>query len=189
MNKNPYRLDPVEMERHNQAMDAGHPAFGPEATVTFPHGFSIRTAAYPASAVYVRVCAPDGFEIAYFDEAEFARDPVQALSALIAHLDRNVDGAELSIDVLQEPGDNPYRLMPGEIIHRDATLDNSYGEEFILFNVSNGFRLTTPLEGGVDYVRICDPDGGETAYWTADEFAQDPSDVIGAMFGALVRGH
>lgn len=188
MSDNPYALDTVEIERYAEAIAAGSGGFGPEASVTFPNGFSMRTAAYPADAVYVRVCAPDGVEIAYFDEAEFARDPSETLSALVGHIDRTVDQPEIEVDVLQEPGDNPYCLMPGEIIHRDAVNGNEYGEETVMVNVSNGFRLTVPADSLVDYVRICDPDGGETAYWSVDEFGEDPSDVIGAMFGALVRG-
>lgn len=188
MTDNLYGLDDVEMDRHAESIAAGSSGFGPEASVTFPNRFSMRTAAYPADAVYVRVCAPDGGEIAYFDEAEFARDPSLVLGTLIAHLDRDVDGDDLEVSVLREPGDNPYCLMPGEMRHRDAVNGNEYGDETVLVNVANGFGLAVTSEGDVDYVRICDPDGGETAYWSVDEFSEDPSDVIGAMFGAMVRG-
>lgn len=188
MNDNPYALDDIELERHAESILAGTAGFGPEASVTFPNGFSMRTAAYPDDAAYVRVCAPDGVEIAYFDGAEFARDPGDTLSTLVAHLDRTVEKPDIEIDVLREPGDNPHCLRPGEIVHRDAVNGNKYGEETVLVNVANGFRLTVPADTQVDYVRICDPDGGETAYWSVDEFGEDPADVIGAMFGALVRG-
>lgn len=188
MTENPYELDDIELERHAESLRAGATGFGPEASVSFPSGFSIRTAAYPDEAAYVRVCAPDGVEIAYLDGAEFARDPSDTLSTLIAHLDRTTGRPETEVDVLREPGDNPHCLSPGEIVHRNAVNGNQYGEETVLVNVSNGFRLTVPSDVQVDYVRICDPDGGETAYWSVDEFGEDPADVIGAMFGAMVRG-
>lgn len=188
MNDNPYALDAVELERHAESLAADMSGFGPEASVSLPNRFSMRTAAYPANAVYVRVCAPDGGEIAYFDEAEFARDPATVLGALIAHMDRTLDAEDREVSVIREPGDNPYCLMPGEIRHRDAVNGNAYGEEIILVNVANGFGLAVSAEGEIDYVRVCDPDGGETAYWSVDEFAGDPADVIGAMFGAMVRG-
>ena len=187
MTDNPYDLDDVEMARHEEAL-ASQGSFGPEASVTLPNGFSMRTAAYPADAVYVRVCAPDGVEIAYFDEAEFARDAETVLGALVAHLDRPPAGDLVDVVVTRDPGDNPHRLMPGELLHRDATGGNGYGDETPLVNVANGFVLATPDDGMVDYVRICDPDGGETAYWSVDEFAESPAEVIGAMFGAMVRG-
>jgi hypothetical protein len=187
MTSNPYDLDDVEMARHDEAL-ASQGSFGPEASVTLPNGFSMRTAAYPADAVYVRVCAPDGVEIAYFDEAEFARDAENVLGALVAHLDREAPEHAVEVAVTRDPGENPHRLMPGEMLHRDATSGNGYGEETTLVNVANGFALATPDDGAVDYVRVCDPDGGETAYWIADEFAESPAEVIGAMFGAMVRG-
>lgn len=188
MNVNPYGLDDVELDRHAESLAAGTSGFGPEATVTFPTGFSMCTPAYPATATYVRVRSPDGVEIAYFDEAEFLRDAAGTLSVLVAHLDRIVGSPDIEVDVLQTSGENPYGLMPVEIMHRDASAGNEYGDETRMTNVGNGFTMTVPAGSRVDYVRICDPDGNETAYWTVDEFAEDPADVIGAMFGALVRG-
>jgi len=188
MDINAYGLDDVELDRHAESLAADESGFGPEATVTFPTGFSMRTPAYPASAVYVRVCAPDGVEIAYFDEAEFLRDAAGTLSVLIAHVDRIVNSPDIDVDVLRASGDNPYGLMPIEIVHRDASAGNEYGEETRMTNVANGFTMTVPADSQVDYVRVCDPDGNETGYWTVDEFSEDPADVVGAVFGALVRG-
>lgn len=37
------------------------------------------------------------------------------------------------------------------------------------------------------YVRICDGDGNEILYWTAEEFAEDPEQVIGAVFAAAAK--
>ena len=39
---------------------------------------------------------------------------------------------------------------------------------------------------GTDYVRLVAPDGGECAYWTSDEWAEAPVEVMGALCGALI---
>ena len=39
---------------------------------------------------------------------------------------------------------------------------------------------------GADYVRVLDQDGGEIGYWTADEWAEAPVEVMGAICGSLL---
>ena len=213
MDSNPYDLDSTELMRHADSVAAGNGSPGPEAIVVDDaSGFSMRTAAYPADASYVRVCAPDGVEIAYFDEVEFANDPANTLGALFAHVARGpltmgirlkgVVDAPVSDEPTKEPmqaflvasgepADNPHGLLGGEIVHRDAVAqngDDQYDPETIVVSRTTRFQLRIPIHEDVDYVRVCDPDGRETAYWTRDEFAESPSEVISAMFGAVVRG-
>lgn len=62
-----------------------------------------------------------------------------------------------------------------------------YGPEAVIEH-TNGFTLrTSPYPAQVDYVRVCDPAGKEIAYWVMDELREDPADVMGAIFGALIQ--
>ena len=64
-----------------------------------------------------------------------------------------------------------------------------YGPEAIVINKENGNQLRTqPYPAEVDYVRVCNSEGEEIAYWTMDEVIEDPADVLGAMMGALIGG-
>ena len=38
------------------------------------------------------------------------------------------------------------------------------------------------------YVRVCDIDGNEIAYWDKQEWAEDPECVMGAIFAAATGG-
>lgn len=62
-----------------------------------------------------------------------------------------------------------------------------YGIEFVL-SLANGNTLRTDTfdanPAGASYVRVCDAAGTEVAYWTAQEWADDPELVMGAIFGA-----
>lgn len=79
-------------------------------------------------------------------------------------------------------------LRDSERLHvRDAE-DLDYGPECVV-QAHTGFFLKTPAYPlDCDYVRICDPLGRETSYWTADEWEQAPGEVMGAIVGALQRG-
>jgi hypothetical protein len=61
-----------------------------------------------------------------------------------------------------------------------------YGTEVVL-TVENGMQLRADGENreGTDYVRVCDPQGNEVAYWVFDEWHDDPCGVMGAIIGAL----
>jgi hypothetical protein len=37
------------------------------------------------------------------------------------------------------------------------------------------------------YVRVCNDNGDEIAYWTADEWREEPEQVMGAIIGAAMR--
>lgn len=66
----------------------------------------------------------------------------------------------------------------------------SFGDECIL-HLDNGNTLRTDTfedsPDGASYVRVCDPDGREFAYWTWEEWAEDPMLVMGAIFGAAAN--
>jgi hypothetical protein len=72
--------------------------------------------------------------------------------------------------------------------HIAANTGLDYGAECAMVT-HTGFELRYSAEGDVpDYVRVCDPLGREIAYWTSDEWAEDPQLVMGAILGALMRG-
>lgn len=48
------------------------------------------------------------------------------------------------------------------------------------------FPSTEAAEDGCQYVRVLDPHGGEVAYWDADEWAEDPAYVMGAICGSML---
>jgi hypothetical protein len=65
------------------------------------------------------------------------------------------------------------------------TLD--YGNETII-RLAGGATLRCDSYDenpqGASYLRVCDPAGEEIAYWTAEEWREDPELVIGAFMGA-----
>ncbi|CAM5290313.1 hypothetical protein ATER59S_00528 [Aquamicrobium terrae] len=55
---------------------------------------------------------------------------------------------------------------------------------------SNGARLLFPAyPEQVSYVRVVDAQDREIAFWTIDEVSEDPADVLGAIFGAVLGGN
>ena len=61
-----------------------------------------------------------------------------------------------------------------------------WGAEVVL-TVESGMQLRADGEDevGTSYVRVCDPDGAEVAYWSCDEWREAPEEVMGAIIGAL----
>lgn len=52
---------------------------------------------------------------------------------------------------------------------------------------TNGMKLCfAAYPENVSYARVIGPDGVQIAYWTVDEVAEDPADVLGAIFGAVL---
>lgn len=77
-----------------------------------------------------------------------------------------------------------YGLTDIEVDHAIATLGNEYGEECVTQNVGSIRQIRTPAHPSeCDYVRVV-VDGLEIAYWSSDEWADDPMTVMGAIFGA-----
>lgn len=66
----------------------------------------------------------------------------------------------------------------------DAVSD--YGIEFIV-DLQNGNTIRTDTyannSAGSSYVRICDPEGKELAYWVHTEWEEDSQLVMGAILG------
>lgn len=70
-----------------------------------------------------------------------------------------------------------------EVRHARESLENEYGNECIVPLV-NGRQLCTPNFPEIaGYVRVVHH-GFELAYWTSDEWRDDPEGVIGAFIGA-----
>lgn len=71
----------------------------------------------------------------------------------------------------------------GECVNTDCTAC----VEFTL-TLDNGHTIRTDTyrnnPGGASYVRVCDPQGDEVAYWVADEWEESPEEVMGAILGA-----
>lgn len=88
---------------------------------------------------------------------------------------------------LDEKGWNE-QLCRAELDHAEASAGDQYGSEAALI-AHTGFELRYDTDGELlTYVRVCDPLGRELAYWTYDEWQEDPQLVMGAIIGALVRG-
>jgi len=73
--------------------------YGSECVIQLANGNTIRTDTYasnPAGSSYVRVCAPDGDEIAYWAYTEWAEDPQLVMGAFLgaAHQGAVAEGAE-----------------------------------------------------------------------------------------------
>lgn len=77
-----------------------------------------------------------------------------------------------------------YGLTDIEVDHALATLWNEYGEECVTQKIGSIRQIRTPAHPAeCDYVRVL-VDGLEIAYWSSDEWADDPMTVMGAIFGA-----
>lgn len=68
---------------------------------------------------------------------------------------------------------------------------SEYGNECVIELVS-GFSIRTDSAAdnpeGSSYVRVCDREGREVAYWSCDEWAESPQEVMGAILGAAKSG-
>lgn len=88
------------------------------------------------------------------------------------------DHTEEHINMLAEK----YGWTDIETAHALENLDNDYGEECVI-QLANGRVIhTDSFPNECTYVRIVQ-DGYELAYWVVDEWADDPSGVMGAILG------
>lgn len=70
-----------------------------------------------------------------------------------------------------------------EIDHAINNLDTEYGAETVI-PLENGRQMRCPAHPEeCDYVRITQG-GYELAYWTSEEWGEDPKVVMGAIMGA-----
>lgn len=77
-----------------------------------------------------------------------------------------------------------YNLSEAEATHAVGSMDCVYENECQLDVVGSDRSIHTPAHPqDCDYVRIV-LDGYELAYWTSNEWAEDPTCVMGAIFGA-----
>ena len=78
--------------------------------------------------------------------------------------------------------------LPGEDYE---SYQEDYGNECII-QLFNGYSIRTDSSAdnpdGSSYVRVCDQNGEEIAYWSCDEWAEDPQLVMGAILGAAKSG-
>lgn len=81
-----------------------------------------------------------------------------------------------------------FQLSPMEVRHAEDNEAYRYGAECAIV-AHTGFELRYSQDGETpDYVRVCDPNGRECAYWVSDEWQEDPGHVMGAILGTLARG-
>jgi hypothetical protein len=76
---------------------------------------------------------------------------------------------------------------PSGPAHDEGQAGEGYGAECVIELASGGTIRTDSFEanpGGSSYVRVCEPGGRETGYWTWDEWKEDPQFVMGAILGA-----
>lgn len=67
--------------------------------------------------------------------------------------------------------------------HATHTRDTDYGDETIIHFANGASIRCAAYPNEVDYVRVCDDDSRELAYWVVDEFKEDFSDAMGAFLG------
>lgn len=110
----------------------------------------------------------------------------QALDALAA-MQGYTDWNSLAAGFKREAID--ALLQDFERVHVEANRRHTSENEGEL-RAHTGFALRFPLDAeGCSFVRVVDPLGRELAYWTNEEWADDPTVVMGAIIGALVRGN
>lgn len=70
----------------------------------------------------------------------------------------------------------------------DPTLDDEYENECAIIHSNAASLRFSAYPDPVTYIRAVSSTGEEIAYWTIDEILEDPSDVLGAAFGAVLGG-
>ncbi len=133
-----------------------------------------------------------------FDK-DSAKKPARALEKVLQDLGVQTTHGQ-ALDILARLAGfadwNAASAHQREVFHLDAmevehALDaqgTKYGRECAL-RAHTGFELRYDAEEETpSYVRVCDPQGREVAYWVSDEWRDDPELVMGAILGALVRG-
>lgn len=73
---------------------------------------------------------------------------------------------------------------------REAVENPEYGPECVLFVENSGREIRCPAyPEECSYVRVCERDGTEVAYWNVDEWAEGATqgaEVMGAILGAAL---
>lgn len=77
-----------------------------------------------------------------------------------------------------------WQLSDVEVDHALADFSNDYGDENVLPIQGSHRAIHTPaFPSECDYVRVV-LNGLEIAYWVSDEWAESPTEVMGAILGA-----
>ena len=92
------------------------------------------------------------------------------------------ESAEL-LELLQ----TQYGVNDACAAHMVACVGTEYGQEQVIQLVGSARELRCPAAGEeLDYVRIV-ADGLEISYWSSDEWAEAPTEIIGALIGAMAK--
>lgn len=77
-----------------------------------------------------------------------------------------------------------YGWQGFELDHALGALGHNYGDETVV-KTFGGKELRSPVyPKSCNYVRVVQ-DGFELAYWDAEEWREDPREVMGAIIGAI----
>jgi hypothetical protein len=123
--------------------------YGTECVIQLANGNTIRTDTYddnPAGSSYVRVCAPDGREIAYWTYTEWAEDPQLVMGAILGA----VSSRHARRDRVRAPAaDPPGAGLPGT---SGAASDQQLTAWLAAAYEASGLDLDAPV--GVDLDEI-----------------------------------
>lgn len=99
-----------------------------------------------------------------------------------AEAQRLMDAHGSDVDFLGEIDEEPEEdgVVPGD------DEDPDYPEEVAVM-IANGCQIRVPAyPHDCSYVRVIDASGQQSGYWTFDEWAEEPEEVMGAIFGAAL---
>lgn len=72
--------------------------------------------------------------------------------------------------------------------HAKDNIGTQYGEECVITSINGRKIKTAAYPNECDYMRVTDRADNEIAYWSCDEWAESPMEVMGAIVGALNGG-
>lgn len=117
------------------------------------------------------------------DEGRVTRHAMRVIAP--ADLDSR-DGLEITFHYLRYDGCGEVAGLLA-VIGQLLEPAGGYGDECVI-RLANGNTIRTDSysahEAGSSYVRVCGPDEREVAYWSCDEWREDPELVMGAILGA-----
>ena len=107
---------------------------------------------------------------------------LEIISALYGKKNFNVLSAYL------KPETAFSELSDFEQEHAKDNVNNDYGHECVITSIKGRKLKTASYPNECDYVRVTDRADNEIAYWSCDEWAESPMEVMGAIVGALNGG-
>lgn len=153
-------MDPLtEKAKHSLPLDNN------EVVVKLANGMTLRSGVNdPESEFvltagdYVRLCYADGSQRSRWEAAQWEQDPAGVMAAIMVAA-ANSELALINKEVVVQMADG-------------STLRSGAYES----------RCGGPAAG--EYVRLCEVDGDECAYWDSSEWAADPALVMGAIINS-----